>query len=103
MLTRLVRRAEAAGARKSFEQGTHVITELAISNPNIAENVPGQDIKIKVGRDLKMAGPGKDRLDETRIIEHRIAGFGIREQIDEGDVIRLDPGESADDKVEISR
>jgi len=103
VLACLVRSAEAAGVGKRFQQGSHVITKLPIRNPNVAEDMPGQDVKIEMGRDLEVAGPGKDGLDEARIIENRIAGFDIGEKVDERNLIGLGPGKSANNKVEIGR
>ena len=40
-------------------------------------------------------------IDQPRIIEHRIARLGVAEQVDQGHMIRLGPGENAHDKIEI--
>ena len=44
-----VRRAQSACAGKRFQERRHVITQLAIGNAGVAENMARQDIKIKVG------------------------------------------------------
>ena len=88
---------------KRFQERSNVITDLAIGYADVTEDVPGQDVKVKMRRDLEMAGSGKDGLNQARIIENRIAGFGIGQEVDERDTIGLRPGQSADDKVEIGR
>jgi hypothetical protein len=62
-----------------------------------------QDIEIKMRRDLELARVGKDRIDQPRIIEYRIAGLGVTQQVDQGNMIGLRPGENAHDKIEIRR
>ena len=49
----------------------------------------------------ELARVGKNRVHQPRIIEHGIARFGVTEEIDQRHVIRLRPGQNANDKVEI--
>lgn len=98
-----MRRAQTVGARKSFQERSDVIAELAIGDADIAQDMTGQDIKIKVRRNLELAGVGEDRVDQARIIEDAVARFGVAEEIDEGNVIGLGPGQSADHELEVRR
>ena len=98
-----VRRAQTARARKRLEQRRDVIAELPVLDPDIAQDMARQDIKIKVRRDLELSRVGKDRIDQPRIIEHGIARLGVAEQVDQGNMIRLGTGENANDKIKIRR
>ena len=100
---RHVRRAQPARARKRFEERRDVIAELAIGDADVAQDMARQDIKIKVRRNLEVSRVRKDRVDQPRIIQNGIARFRVAEKIDQRDVIRLRPGQNADDKVEICR
>src|SRR5438093_13750614 len=46
----LVRHLQLVRARKSFQQRSDIITELAIANPALLQNMPGQNVKIKLRR-----------------------------------------------------
>ena len=71
------------GARKPLARenassnDADIIAELPVFDPDVAQDVARQDVKIKVGRDLKLSGVGKDRIDQSRIIEHGVAGLGV--------------------------
>jgi hypothetical protein len=103
VLRRHVWRAQTARARERLEQRRDVIAQLPVGDPDIAQDMAGQDIKIKMGRDLELPCVGKDRIDQARIIEHGIAGLGVAEEVDQGNVIGLGTGENANDKIEIRR
>ena len=70
---------------------------------HVRQDVAREDIKIEMGRDAELAGSGKNRLNQPGRIKDGIAGFGVAEQIDQGNVIGLRPRERSHDKVEISR
>ena len=98
-----MRRLHAVDARKGFEKRGDVIAQLAIRDSDVAQDVAREHIKIKMRRDPELAGSGKNRFDQPRRIEDRVARFGVAEQIDQRNVIGLRPGESSHDKVEIRR
>ena len=50
-----------------------------------------------------MTRVGQNRVHQARVIEHRVAGFGIAQKIDQGNVIGSGTSESANDKIEIRR
>src|SRR5881227_1816829 len=59
----LVRALQLVRARESFEQRADIIAKLAITDPGLLQDVPSQDIKIKLGRDVEMFRMGKNGLD----------------------------------------
>jgi len=97
----LVRALQLIRARKSFEQRADVIAKFAIANAGLLQDVPGENIKIELGRDVEMARIGKNGLDQARMIENRVAGFRVTEKIDQGNAIAARACESADNKIEI--
>src|SRR5436305_14805134 len=46
----LVRHLQPVRARKSFKQRCDVIAKFAVADPALLQNVPGQNIKIKLRR-----------------------------------------------------
>ena len=50
-----------------------------------------------------MTGVGKNRVDQPRMIEHRVARFGVAQQIDQRNVIVLRTRQRAHDEIEIRR
>jgi len=98
-----VRRTQPARARERFEERRDVIAQFPVRNPDIAQDMARQDIKIKVRGNLEMPGIRKDRVHQPRIIQNRIAGFGVAQKIDQRHVIGLGAGQNADDKIEIRR
>ena len=46
----LIRHLQSVRARKSFEQRRHVVAQFAIADPALLQNVPGQNVKIKLRR-----------------------------------------------------
>ena len=98
-----VRRLQAVHARKSFEKRGDVIAQFPIGDSDISQDVAREDVKIKMRRDAKLAGIGKNRVNQPRIIEDGVARFRVAQQIDEGNVIDPRTRESAHDKVEIRR
>jgi hypothetical protein len=102
-LRRHVRSEQSVRARERFQKRRDIIAELAIGDTNVAENVPGQDIKIKMRRNPKLTGTGKDRVHQARIIQDTVAGFGIAEKIDQGNVVGLGTSQDANDEIEIRR
>ncbi len=97
----LVRALQLIRARKSFEQRADVIAKFAIANAGLPQDVPGENIKIELGRDVEMARIGKNGLDQARMIENRVAGFRVTEKINQGNAIAARACESADNKIEI--
>jgi hypothetical protein len=98
-----VRRLHSTDARKSFQERGDIIAQLSIRDPDVAQDVTGQDIKIEVGRDPELTGAGKNFFHQAGRIQDGIAGFRIAEQIDQGNLIGLRAGQRSHDKVEISR
>ena len=79
---RRVRSPKKIGARKGFQNGGDVIAKFTIGDAGLLENVPGKHVKIKLRRDLKMSGVRKNRVDQPRMIENRIARLRIAQKID---------------------
>ena len=50
-----------------------------------------------------MSGVGKNRFDQARMIEHRVARFRIAQEIDERNLIVRRTRQGADDEFEIRR
>src|ERR1700682_6091471 len=100
-LVRRVRSPKQIGPRKRFQNRSDVIAKFTIGDAGLLENVPGQDVKIKLRRDLKMSGVRKNRVDQPRMIENRIARFRIAQEIDKRNVVARRTRESAHDKIEI--
>ena len=59
----LVRALQLVRARKSFEKRTDVIAKFTIADAGLLEDVSGEDVKIKLRRNVQMAGVGKNRFD----------------------------------------
>ena len=59
----LVRALQLVRARKSFEKRTDVIAKFAIADASLLEDVSSEDVKIKLRRNVQMAGVGKNRFD----------------------------------------
>jgi hypothetical protein len=78
-----VRRAHSIRARKRFQQRSNVIAKLSIVNPCPFQDVPGQDVEIKFGRDGKMFRAGENRIHQPRIVQDGIARFRITQQINQ--------------------
>ena len=98
-----MRREQSVRARERFQKRGHIIAELAIRDPNIAKNVPGENVKVKMGRDPELAGARQNRVHQPRIIQNAVARFGVAEKIDQGNVIGLGTSQNADDEIEIRR
>jgi len=54
----LLRHLQSIRARKSFEQRRHVIAKFAVADPALLQNVPGQNIKIKLRRNPEVSAIG---------------------------------------------
>jgi hypothetical protein len=76
-------------ARKSFEQGRHIIAKLAVADPALLQNVPGQDVKIKLSGNPQMPAVIQDCINQPRMIENGIARFDIAQKIDKRKLIGL--------------
>jgi hypothetical protein len=96
-------RAQTAHARKRLEQRRDIIAELPVFDPDVVQDMACENVEIEMRRDLELSRVGKDRIDQSRIIEHGIAGFCVAQEVDQGNMIRLGAGENADDKIEIRR
>ena len=70
-------------AGKSFEERSDVIAQLAIGDSDISQDVTREHVKIKVRRDAKLTGIGKNRVNQPRIIENGVARFRVAQQLDE--------------------
>src|SRR5437762_3908541 len=99
----LVRHLQPVRARKSFQQRSDVIAQFAITDPALLQNVPGQNIKIKLRRYPQMFAIGQNSLDQSRMIENGIARFNIAQKIDKRNLISLRARECAQNEVEIDR
>ena len=55
----VLRHLQPVRARKSFEQRRDVIAQFAIADPALLQNVPGQNIKIKLRRYPQMSAVDK--------------------------------------------
>src|SRR5437773_8175207 len=97
----LVRALQLIRARKSFEQRADIIAKFAIANAGLLQDVPGENIKIELGRDVEMARIGKNGLDQARMIENRVAGFRVSEKSGQGNAIAARVSEGEDDKIEL--
>src|SRR5437667_11948833 len=45
---------QPAGARKRFEQRPDIIAKLSVADPALLQNVPSQNVKVKLRRDPQM-------------------------------------------------
>src|SRR5947207_32340 len=63
----LVRHLQPVRARKSFKQRRDVIAQLAVADPALLQNVPRQNIKIKLRRYPQMFAIGQNSLDQSRM------------------------------------
>jgi len=93
---------QAARARKRFEQRRYIIAKFAVADSALLQNVPGQNVKIKLRRDPQVPAIIQDCVDQSRTIENGIARFDIAQKIDQRNLISLRARESAHDEVEIS-
>ena len=97
----LVRHLQLVRPRERFEQRADIITKLAVANPALLQNVAGKNIKIKLRRYPQMAAVIQDRIDQTRMIENRIACLDIAQQIHQRNLVGLRTRQRAHDEVEI--
>src|ERR1700752_3687411 len=97
----VVGRLQLVSARKSLEQRPDVIAEFAIADSGLLQNVPGQDIKIKLRRNAKVASVVENRFDQFWVIEDGIPYFGIAQQIHERNAVAARAGERTDNEIEI--
>jgi hypothetical protein len=67
-------------ARENFKQRRDIIAKLAVADPPLLEDVPGQNVKIKLGRYPKMPAVTQDRVDQSRMVEDGIARFDIAQR-----------------------
>ena len=72
-----MRRTEEIRARKCFQKRTDVIANFAIADSRLLQDVPCEDVKIKLGRNRELIWPGQDRVDQSRMIEHVIARIAV--------------------------
>ena len=97
----LVRKLQPVRARKRFKQRCDIIAQIAVADPALLQNVPGQNIKIKLRRNPQMSAVIQNCVNQSRMIENRIARFDIAQKIDQGNLIGLRARERAHDEVEI--
>jgi len=93
---------QPARARKRFEQRRDIIAKFAVADSALLQNVPGQNVKIKLRRDPQVPAIIQDCIDQSRTIENGITCFDIAQKIDERNLIGLRARKSAHDEVEIS-
>src|SRR3954452_15316897 len=96
-----MRRAQAVGARKSLEERADIIREFAVGDVSALQDMPGEHVKVKGGRNREVSCLRKNRIDEAWMIEHSVAGFDIAQEIDQRNVLVRRTGESADDELKI--
>jgi hypothetical protein len=98
----LVRALQLVRARKSFEERADIIAKFTIADAGLLQNVSGEDVKIKLGRDVEMSRIGENGFNQSRMVENRVARFRIAQKIDQGNAVVPRAGEGADDKIKIS-
>ena len=81
----------------------HVIAKFSVADPALLQNVPGQNVEIKLRRDPQMSAVIQDRFNQSGMIENRIPRFDIAQKIDQRDLISLRTCKRAHDEIEISR
>ena len=79
----LARALQLVRAGKSFKQRSDIIAKFAVANAGLLQNVSGENVEIKLGRDVEMPRVGKNGLDQPRMIENRVARFRITQEIDQ--------------------
>ncbi len=79
----LVGALQLAGAGKGFQKRSDVIAKFAVADSGLLQNVAGKHVEIKLRRNAQVRRVGQDRFDQLRMIEHRIARFGITQKIDQ--------------------
>ena len=97
----LVRALQLVRARESFEQRANIIAKFAIADPGLLQDVPGQDVKVKLRRDVEMSRIGKNGLDQARMIENGVARCRVAQQIDQRNAVAARAAKCADNKIEI--
>src|SRR5437899_10010871 len=85
----LVRQLQLVRARKSFEQRPDIVAKLAVADPALLQNVPGQNIKIKLRRNPQVSAIAQNGVDQSRMVENGIARFDITQKIDKRNLISL--------------
>src|SRR5439155_12403547 len=88
-------------ARKRFEQRRHVIAKLPVADSALLQDVPGQNVKVKLRRYPQMSAVIQDCVHQSWMIENRIARFDIAQKIDQRNLIGLRTRERAHGEVEI--
>src|SRR4029079_11017736 len=96
-----VRRTEAIGAREGLEEGSDVIRKFAIGDFSSLEDMSGEHVKVERRGNRKMSCLRKDGVHEARMIEDRVAGFDIAQQVDQRNMIVRRTGEGANDELKI--
>jgi hypothetical protein len=75
-------RTQKVRARKGFKNRSNVVAKFSVADACLLQNVPSEHVKIKLRRDVQMAGLAKNGFDQARMIEHRIASVRIGQKID---------------------
>jgi hypothetical protein len=94
---------QLARARKRLKQRRDIIAQFPVADPALPQNVPGQNVKIKLRRDPQMPTMIQDRVNQPGMIENRIPRFDIAQKIDKRNLISWRTRERAHNEVEISR
>src|SRR5437016_13164866 len=92
---------QPAGPRKCFKQRPNIITKLAVADSALLQNVPGQNVKVKLRRYPQMSAVIQDRVHQSWMIEDGITGFDIAQKSEQRNLIGLRPRKRAHDEVEI--
>ena len=79
----LVRRTQLICSRKSFQERANVIGKFAITDASLLQNVPCEDVEIKLRRNAEMSGVAQNCFDQARMIEDRVERFCVTQERDE--------------------
>ena len=74
---------QPARARKCFKQRPDIITKLAVADSALLQNVPGENVKVKLRRYPQMSAVIQDRVHQSWMIEDGITRFDIAQKIDQ--------------------
>ena len=78
------------------QQRTDVVGEFSVANSGLLQNMPGQNVEIKLRRDAQMSGVGKNRFDQKRMIEDGVARVRIAQEIDQGNAVSSESGKGCE-------
>ena len=94
---------QPARMRKRFKQRRDIIAKFSVADFALLQNMPGKNVKIKLGRYPQVPAMIQDGVHQSRMIENRITRFDIAQKINERNLVGLRARERAHYEVEISR